>query len=108
IEMPAHPSISTGETRAIIEFILNSTQSTDNKQSLPMKGSVKIPDEASGGYMVFKASYRDNGSGEIPSIETIEVVGLRDPRIYMSDVDSSSNMRLYTPHFKQPNHFIPN
>src|SRR5690606_18521492 len=27
VEMPAHPSISTGETRAIIEFILNSTQS---------------------------------------------------------------------------------
>lgn len=108
IEMPAHPAISGRETKAIIEFILTATQNTERKQNLPESGAVKIPDDASGGYMVFKASYRDNGSGKIPSIETIEIVGLRDPRIYMSDADSSSNMRVYTPHFKQPNHFIPN
>lgn len=108
VEMPAHPSISTGETKAIIDFIFNSTQGPENERSLPKNGKVKVPDDASGGYMVFKASYRDSGSGNIPSIETIEIVELRDSRIYMSDVDSVSNMRLYTPHFKQPNHFIPN
>ncbi|WP_158857119.1 PQQ-dependent sugar dehydrogenase [Lunatibacter salilacus] len=107
-EMPAHPSITLNEANAIIEFILNSTEKNESRGSLPISGSISVPDEANAGYMIFKASYKDSGFEEIPSIETVEIVGLRDSRVFVSDVDTTRNMRLYVPHFKQPNHLIPN
>src|SRR5690606_32668067 len=73
----------------------------------PLSGIIKVPDDAKAGYLVFKAAYKDKGFDGLPSIETVETLGLRDPRIFISDMDTTMNMRLYTPHFKQPNHLIP-
>ncbi|EPR67043.1 PQQ-dependent sugar dehydrogenase [Cyclobacterium qasimii] len=107
-EMPANPSVSLNEAKAIVDFILNSTLKPGDKSSLPISGSLKVPEDTNAGYLVLKASYKDKGFEKITSIETVEIVGLKNPRVYTADFDTLSNMRLYTPHFKQPNNLIPN
>lgn len=108
IEMPANPSIAMREAHAIVDYILNTTADNEGKGGLPMNGSIRVPEEANAGHFVLKASYKDNGFEEIPAMETVEIISLRDPRVFVSDFDTTTNMRLYTPHFKQPNHLIPN
>ena len=107
-EMPANPSVSINEAKAIVDFILNSTMKPGDKSSLPLSGSLKVPEDTNAAYLVLKASYKDKGFQKITSIETVEIVGLKNPRVFMADFDTISNMRLYTPHFKQPNNLIPN
>ena len=107
-EMPANPAISLIEANAIVDYILNSTNSPEDKTSLPRSGTLKVANKDDAGHLIFKASYTDNGWGEISPLETTTVVGLKNPRVFVSSYDTTSNMRLYTPHFKQPNHLIPN
>ena len=107
VEMPANPSISMNEAHALVDYILNSNEENGGKGRLPMEGNIRVAEEAKGGYFVLKASYQDDGFEGIPSMETVEIISLRDPRIFISDFDTAENMRVYTPHFKQPNNLIP-
>lgn len=107
-EMPANPAVSISEATAIVDYILNSGKAINDKMSFPISGSLPIPDDINAGYLLIKASYEDKGFEKIAPIETVEIIGLKNPQIYVEDFDTSTNMRVYTPHFKQPNNLIPN
>jgi len=106
--MPAHPSISQDEAGYIANYIFNSNNQSRSAMSIPLEGSLFVSEDTEPGYLIIKASYVDQGNNEVPSAETADIRVLYNPRIFVSDIDSISNMRIYTPHFLQPNHLITN
>src|SRR5690606_2445117 len=55
VEMPANPSISMNEAHAIVDYILSTNEKNEGTtESLPMEGSIKVSEEAKGGYFVLK------------------------------------------------------
>ncbi len=66
VMMPAHPNVTSDESRQIATYILSLVDDGSEKQSLPTKGSIKA--EANPGQMmVITASYTDVGAeGAIP------------------------------------------
>ncbi len=75
VVMPAHPNITTSESRQIATYIASLT-GEDKKPSLPVKGIIVPEKVEKGNTMVITASYTDNGSnGAIPLTST-KVVAL--------------------------------
>ncbi|CAN5905276.1 hypothetical protein BH11GEM1_BH11GEM1_32670 [soil metagenome] len=91
--MPAHPSLTTDDTRAIVEYILalNTPAAT-----LPVHGSAPLTQHVAspGGAYHLKATYADRPRHGIGSLaDTAEVV-LRSPRVLMRDATSLKNVGL--------------
>ena len=66
VVMPAHPNITTDETRQIVSYIM-SLRGDNKKPSLPPKGAIEPETVKQGEVMVITASYTDEGAeGAIP------------------------------------------
>ncbi len=66
VMMPAHPTITSDESRQIATYIISLAGSVGRgrKPSLPPSGSIAAEDNNQGNLMVLTASYTDNGSEE--------------------------------------------
>ena len=62
VMMPAHPNVTSDESRQITLYIQSLVGDGTMKPSLPPKGSVKAEAKAPGNLMVLTASYTDGGA----------------------------------------------
>ena len=75
VTMPAHPNITTDETRQIGLYILSLNGDDKKEKSLPAKGTITAESSAPGNMLVITASYTDAGAeGTIPLTGSKSVV----------------------------------
>lgn len=75
VTMPAHPNITTDETRQIGLYILSLNGDDKKEKSLPAKGTITAESSAPGNILVITASYTDAGAeGTIPLTGSKSVV----------------------------------
>ncbi|HYG01261.1 MAG TPA: PQQ-dependent sugar dehydrogenase [Chryseosolibacter sp.] len=78
VSMPAHPTLTEADASTIANYILNIT----SKETKPVKGafSTFVPNSDNGrGTFIFRAAYRDNGNGDLPSLASEDVIILKSP-----------------------------
>ena len=78
VTMPAHPNITTDESRQIALYILSLNGDEKKEKSLPAKGTITAESSAPGNMLVITASYTDAGAeGTIPltGSKTIAIPG---------------------------------
>ena len=88
IGMPAHPSISPGDTYTIVKYIMNISNKTIN--TIPVSGSylAKVPNGDSGkGTYVVRAAYTDKGNKSIPKQTSEATIILRNPLVSPSSAE---------------------
>ncbi len=67
VMMPAHPKITSDESRQIAMYIQSLTSDGEKERSLPSKGLITAAPSAPGNMLVITASYTDSGAeGTIP------------------------------------------
>ena len=67
VTMPAHPKITSEETRQISQYILSLAANQEEEKSLPVSGTITAEASAPGNMLVLTASYTDEGAeGTIP------------------------------------------
>jgi cytochrome c len=85
--MAAHPQLSEGDTRRMIEYILSLGE---DRASLPLEGSYSLKEHKgngeSGSYVVL-ASYTDKGHEMTGPLTGREMIILRHPKIQAEDFD---------------------
>ena len=88
IGMPAHPSISPGDTYTIVKYIMNISNKTIN--TIPVSGSylAKVPNGDTGkGTYVVRAAYTDKGNKSIPKQTSETTIILRNPLVSPSSAE---------------------
>ena len=104
--MSAHPQVSEEDAGEMVRWILSLGAPAKPKQSLPLKGTYALtvpPAKEKGkepkpGTFIFKASYRDHGSGTQTAQEESETIALRPAFQQAESADSmSKNIRTYRP-----------
>jgi cytochrome c len=96
VAMPPHPSLSESEVQTIVNYILNIDEQIQH-DSLPIEGKldINIPEGMdSDGFYVIRASYTDRGTQYIEPLTSVEVLALRDPNIFILDVDEMKGMEI--------------
>jgi cytochrome c len=88
--MPAHPSITRNDARAIANYVLSTN--TQKPKTLPVQGSfiTRVPedDKAEGTY-IFRAAYTDHGVDNLPSHISDSIIFLRSPKLSPLEADIS-------------------
>ena len=75
VTMPAHPNITSDESRQIALYILSLNGDGKEEKSLPAKGTITAASSAPGNMLVITASYTDAGAeGTIPLTGSKSVV----------------------------------
>ncbi len=103
--MSAHPQVSEEDAGEMVRWILSLGAPAKPKQSLPLSGlqlTVPSPKGKNGkpkpGTFIFKATYRDRGSGSQTPLEEGETIALRPAFQQAEQADSmSKNIRTYRP-----------
>jgi len=99
--MSAHPQLSVGDARAIVEYILTTGEKKPTVASAPVKGTLDIKPAAElkeKGTYVLRASYRDKGTAAMTPLVGEEVILLRHPSLdpELADMTKGFN-RMITP-----------
>jgi len=89
VTMPAHPNITTDESRQIALYILSLNGDEKKEKSLPAKGTITVESSASGNMLVITASYTDAGAEG-----TIPLTGSKTIAIPSSTVKFNDQMKL--------------
>lgn len=89
VTMPAHPNITTDESRQIALYILSLNGVEKKEKSLPAKGTITAESSAPGNMLVITASYTDAGAEG-----TIPLTGSRTIAIPSSTVKFNDQMKL--------------
>lgn len=93
VTMPAHPKITSDETRQISLYILSLAGNQKEEKSLPIKGTITAESSAPGNMLVLTASYTDEGAeGTIP-LTGSKVVAISSSTIEMTDALKTNNMQ---------------
>ncbi|MBK7938111.1 MAG: ThuA domain-containing protein [Lewinellaceae bacterium] len=104
--MSAHPQVSEEDAGEMVRWILSLGAPAKPKQSLPLSGvySLALPaakernNQPKPGTFIFKASYKDRGSGSQSPLEEGETIALRAAFQQAEQADSmSKNIRTYRP-----------
>ena len=104
--MSAHPQVSEEDAGEMVRWILSLGAPAKPKQSLPLSGvyALAIPapkdkkSKPKPGTFIFKATYRDRGSGSQTPLEEGETIALRLAFQQAEQADSmSKNIRTYRP-----------
>lgn len=88
VMMPAHPKITSDESRQIAMYIQSLAGDGLQKKSLPAKGTVTAAPSAPGNTMVITASYTDQGAEG-----TIPLTGSKTIAIPSSTINFSDNIK---------------
>ncbi|MFV1449383.1 ThuA domain-containing protein [Maribacter sp. HS] len=89
VTMPAHPNITTDESRQIALYILSLNGDEKKEKSLPAKGTITAESSAPGNMLVITASYTDAGAEG-----TIPLTGSKTIAIPSSTVKFNDQMKL--------------
>ncbi|MEP3371079.1 MAG: ThuA domain-containing protein [Maribacter dokdonensis] len=89
VTMPAHPNITTDESRQIALYILSLNGDEKKEKSLPAKGTITAESSAPGNILVITASYTDAGAEG-----TIPLIGSKTIAIPSSTVKFNDQMKL--------------
>ncbi len=85
VVMPAHPSVTTDETRQIVEYIMALAEDSTKEKSLPASGIIEPRPKQGDNVLVLTASYTDNGAtGTIP-LTGVKSVALQGSTVTFSD-----------------------
>lgn len=89
VTMPAHPNITSDESRQIALYILSLNGDDKKEKSLPAKGTITAESSAPGNMLVITASYTDTGAEG-----TIPLTGSKSVVIPSSTVKFNDKMKL--------------
>tara|TARA_R110002153_G_scaffold94179_1_gene227308 strand:- start:6699 stop:10094 length:3396 start_codon:yes stop_codon:yes gene_type:complete len=89
VTMPAHPKISSDESRQIALYILSLSGDQKKEESLPAKGTITAAPSTPGHMLVITASYTDEGAEG-----TIPLTGSKSIAIPSSTVKFSDTMKV--------------
>ncbi|WP_405382662.1 ThuA domain-containing protein [Maribacter sp. LLG6340-A2] len=89
VTMPAHPKITTDESRQIALYILSLSGEQKKEKSLPAKGTITAAPSTPGHMLVITASYTDDGAEG-----TIPLTGSNSIAIPSSTVKFNDKMKL--------------
>jgi glucose/arabinose dehydrogenase/cytochrome c551/c552 len=93
VTMPAHPKITSDETRQIALYILSLAGDQKEQKSLPLKGTITAEASAPGNMLVLTASYTDEGAeGTIP-LTGSNSVAIPSSTIVLTEDLKTSNMQ---------------
>ncbi|PIB39439.1 ThuA domain-containing protein [Maribacter sp. 4G9] len=96
VTMPAHPKITSDETRQIALYILSLAGDQKVQKSLPLKGTIAAEASAPGNMLVLTASYTDDGAeGTIP-LTGSNSVAIPSSTIQLTEDMKTSNMQAMT------------
>lgn len=87
--MPAHPTISNGEARQIVEYIFSLAGGGQREPSLPLNGAVAAKDK---GVFYLSASYTDKGGTGIRPITGVANAELINPTIAADAYDAADGV----------------
>lgn len=85
VTMPAHPDMTSEETRKIVQYIQSLALENLKKESLPTSGSIVPPPSSGDNRMVITASYTDNGNNGARPLTGIESASLRSSTMTFSE-----------------------
>jgi len=90
--MPAHPNISSAESRQLVEYISSLASEGADKKSLPPSGKI-IPNPTEGAnVMILTASYTDGGVGDAKPLTGIKSISLMGSTVAFSPTTKSEGM----------------
>tara|TARA_R110000765_G_scaffold16291_2_gene46029 strand:- start:2161 stop:5556 length:3396 start_codon:yes stop_codon:yes gene_type:complete len=89
VTMPAHPNVTSDESRQIGLYILSLNEDDKKVKSLPAKGTITAESSAPGNMLVITASYTDAGAEG-----TIPLTGSKSIAIPSSTVKFSDKMKV--------------
>lgn len=96
VTMPAHPKITSDETRQIGLYILSLAGDQEEEKSLPTKGTITAESSAPGNMLVLTASYTDEGAeGTIP-LTGSKAVAIPSSTIELTEALKTNNMQAMT------------
>jgi cytochrome c len=96
--MAAHPTVSTAEANAMVEYILNINEPKEFK-SLPVAGKyeTKIPaGQKTNGSFIIRAAYKDQGTKAMQSLATEDVLVLRGTTLSPEFADEAKSTQFLT------------
>ena len=89
VTMPAHPNVTSDESRQIAMYILSLNEDQVKEKSLPAKGTITAESSSPGNMLVITASYTDEGAEG-----TIPLTGSKSIVIPSSTVKFNDQMKL--------------
>ena len=89
VVMPAHPTLTSEETRQIAEYIMSLAESSAKVKSLPPAGTIVPKPTPGANVMVLTASYTDKGAEG-----TIPLTGVKSVALQGSTVPFKNDMKL--------------
>ncbi|UWX53712.1 hypothetical protein NYZ99_11180 [Maribacter litopenaei] len=93
VTMPAHPKITSDESRQIGLYILSLAGDQEEERSLPTKGTITAESSAPGNMLVITASYTDEGAeGTIP-LTGSKSVAIPSSTIQLTEDLKTNNMQ---------------
>ncbi|WP_047245049.1 ThuA domain-containing protein [Maribacter thermophilus] len=93
VMMPAHPKITSDESRQIALYILSLAGDQEEEKSLPVKGVITAAQSAPGNMLVITASYTDDGAeGTIP-LTGSEAIAIPSSTVKFSDKTKTDGMQ---------------
>jgi cytochrome c len=94
--MPAHPTMAEQDVKTIVNYILTIDENQKSK-SLPVKGTytAQIPEGDNGkGSVIFRATYKDRGKGNLPALSSEAYVILRQPSLSVGKVNQAEGIQF--------------
>ncbi|MFX0556704.1 ThuA domain-containing protein [Maribacter sp. CXY002] len=93
VTMPAHPKITSDESRQIALYILSLSGEQEEEKSLPVNGTITAEASAPGNMLVLTASYTDEGAeGTIP-LTGSKAVAIPSSTIEFTEDIKTNNMQ---------------
>jgi len=95
VPMAAHPQLTAADAAEMVKYILSLAQPKSIANNLPSKGAyaLKLPANDKGeGVFIFKASYKDRGFKNLPSISAEETFTLKNPKINSASFEVFDNV----------------
>ncbi|HVX49236.1 MAG TPA: carbohydrate-binding protein, partial [Chitinophagaceae bacterium] len=94
VSMPAHPGLSLTDARAIVNYILHSTEKTIS--TLPLSGSYTqklSPTDDGKGLLIVRAAYTDKGAAPVPALTTENTIVLHSPQLSAGAADIKKDVQ---------------
>lgn len=96
IMMPAHPDVTSDESRQIAMYIQSLVADKAKKLSLPVKGRLRPETKNPGEMMVITASYTDEGAEGVIPLTGVKSVALSSNTIGFSEATKTMDMAAVT------------
>ena len=96
VTMPAHPNITSDETRQLAMYITSLADEGSKKKSLPPSGKI-VPNPTQGAnVMVVTASYTDGGIGDAKPLTGIKSLNLMGSNVLFTPTTKNEGMNAVT------------